>query len=190
MHSRTQANNPKFVSSWLVHFENKEIVKTFWLQVTNSWNSWFFSLFASWYVVASKPNTPFSGNIVSSWLRALMKQIQGPHLFLNIVCSWVCAFICCKHNRLIFGTSSWVCVLQTQPSVFWHQFVTSWVPVLQTQPPDFWHVFVTSWVPVLQTQPPDFWHEFVTSWVCVLSTQPRDFSHEFVSSCVTTFCGG
>ena len=72
----------------------------------------FFSLFfffASWLVVASKPNTPFSGNIVSSWLRVLMRQTQAPRLFLKIVCSWVCAFICCKHNHQIFGTSSWLC---------------------------------------------------------------------------------
>ena len=151
------------MSLWLVHFENTKIVRTFWLQVTNSWNSWFFSLFASWLVVASKPNTPFSGNIVSSWLRALMQQTQAPHLFLNIVCSWVrefvssyaayttawflarvsdfvssCVinasrlifstnswlreFVCCKHNRLHFGTSSWgfvsSCVVNTNRLIF------------------------------------------------------------------------
>ena len=149
------------MSSWLVHFENTKIVRTFWLQVTNSWNSWFISLFASWFVVASKPNTPFSGNIVSSWLRALMQQTQAPHLFLNIVCSWV-------H------------MLHTQPSDFWHGLVTSCVMNASRL------IFSTSsWLRVLQTQPPDFLHGFVTSWVRVLSTQTSWFSarvREFVWS--------
>ena len=53
-------------------------------------------------------------------------------------------FVCCKHNRLIFGTSSWlyefVCCKHSR--LFFG--TSSWVRMLQTQPPDFWHEFVTS----------------------------------------------
>ena len=69
------------MSSWLVHFENQEIVKTFWLQVTNSWNSWFFFIFRE--------------------LVSCSKQTQHP-FFLDI--SWVRDFVrwCNKHKRRIF----------------------------------------------------------------------------------------
>ena len=187
MNARTQANNPEFMSSWLVHFENTKIVRTFWLQVTNSWNSWFFSLFASWFVVASKPNTPFSGNIVSSWLRALMQQT----FFLNIMCSWVhmlhtqppdfwhglvtsCVmnasrlifstsswlreFVCCKHNHLIFCTGSWL-----------REFVCC-----QHKPPDFQHEFVSSCGANITACILARVRE--ASWVRVLSTQTAWFS--------------
>ena len=57
------------------------------------------------------------------------------------------SFICCKHNRLIFNTSSrlpeFVCCDHRRLI-----FVTSSrFPVLQTQPPDFCQEFLTSWLP-------------------------------------------
>ena len=166
MNTRTHELKPTIPSSLRVHFENKEIVKTFWLQVKNSWNSLFFFTFRELVSCSKRTQHPFFWKyreFVTSCVDAT--NTSAASFFLI---SWVRAFICCKHNRMIFGTSlvfvtSWVRVLQTQPPVFWPEFVTSWVRLLQTKPPDFWHEFVTSLVRVLQTQPADFWHEFVTS---------------------------
>ena len=156
MNSRTQANNPEFLSSWLVHFENKEIVKTFWLQVTNSWNSWFFFTFRELVSCSIQTQHPFFWKYRELWHLALMQH-------------WNTSGASFSYYRVF--VSSCVHMLQTQPPDFWHELVTSSVCVLQTQPPVFWYKFLTSCVANTTTRFLARVRDFVSS--CVANTTAR-----------------
>ena len=76
--------------------------------------------------------------------------------------SWLREFVCCKHNHLIFGMSLWLCVLQTQPFFGTSLWLCEFVCCKHNR-----LIFGTSfWVRV----PPDFFfggyvlHRFTKVW--------------------------